>query len=134
MTKRRKKLKTARAVLKPAQKRVRKPMIANQGELLLQEPAEPTVERATTAAPQVRRRRTRTRGTSPAGRRGLDCLRFLRIHARTPYGRRGQEAIVKIAIEAGHLGRLELAEQDDRDEVWEIIEREGETRSSHAHE
>jgi hypothetical protein len=35
-------------------------------------------------------------------------VRFLRIHAKRPFGRRGEEAIRKLAIEVAHLGNLEL--------------------------
>jgi len=45
---------------------------------------------------------------TPAGLRGRDLVRFLRIHAKKPYGTRGEEAIRKLAIEVGHLGNQEL--------------------------
>jgi hypothetical protein len=49
---------------------------------------------------------------SPAERRGAELVRYLRIHTKRPYGPRGENAIWKMAIEAGHLARLELAERD----------------------
>lgn len=45
---------------------------------------------------------------TPAGLRGRDLVRFLRIHAKKPYGTRGEEAIRQLAVEVGHLGNLEL--------------------------
>jgi hypothetical protein len=44
---------------------------------------------------------------SPAQRKGAELTRFLRIHAKRPFARRG-EAIRRLAIEAAHLGRIEL--------------------------
>ena len=43
-----------------------------------------------------------------ASKRGSDLVRYLRIHTKHPYGRRGEQAIVDIAREAAHLGNLEL--------------------------
>jgi hypothetical protein len=45
---------------------------------------------------------------TPAGLRGRDLVRFLRIHSKHPYGTRGEEAIHRLAVEVGHLGNLEL--------------------------
>lgn len=45
---------------------------------------------------------------TPAGLRGRDLVRFLRIHAKKPYGTRGEEAIRQLAVEVGHLANLEL--------------------------
>jgi hypothetical protein len=53
---------------------------------------------------------------SPAERKGAELVRYLRIHRQHPYGTRGENAIVRLAVEAGHLARLErpdLAERDD---------------------
>ena len=49
---------------------------------------------------------------TPAGMRGRDLIRFLRIHAKKPYGKRGEEAIRQMAVEVGHLGNLELNARD----------------------
>ncbi len=35
-------------------------------------------------------------------------MRFLRIHAKKPYGTRGEEAIRQLAVEVAHLANLEL--------------------------
>jgi hypothetical protein len=45
---------------------------------------------------------------TPAGLRGRDLVRFLRIHAKKPYGSRGEEAIRQLAVEVAHLANLEL--------------------------
>ena len=45
---------------------------------------------------------------TPAGLRGRDLVRFLRIHTKKPYGDRGIAAIVKLAREAARLGLSEL--------------------------
>lgn len=45
---------------------------------------------------------------TPAGLRGRDLVRFLRIHAKKPYGTRGEEAIRQLAVEVAHLANLEL--------------------------
>jgi hypothetical protein len=45
---------------------------------------------------------------TPAGLRGRDLVRFLRIHAKRPYGQRGEEAMRRLAVEVGHLANLEL--------------------------
>jgi hypothetical protein len=70
----------------------------------------PTVATVIVDAPIVKPARARMsrRTLTPAQRRGLDLARFLRIHARKPYGRRGEEAIRRLAVEVGHLGNLEL--------------------------
>jgi hypothetical protein len=43
-----------------------------------------------------------------AGLRGRDLVRYLRIHAKRPYGDRGVRALVALAREVGHLGNVEL--------------------------
>lgn len=45
---------------------------------------------------------------TPAGLRGRDLVRYMRIHAKKPYGDRGIAAIVKLAREAARLGLREL--------------------------
>jgi hypothetical protein len=65
----------------------------------------PTTAPATKPRPMAR---THRRLATPAGRRGADLIRFLRIHAKTPYGTRGEEAIRRLAVEVGHLANLEL--------------------------
>jgi hypothetical protein len=78
------------------------------------EPTPALVTAATTEpapVPTVKPRpmaRTRRRLASPAQRRGADLVRYLRIHAKKPFGRRGEEAIRRLAVEVGHLGNLEL--------------------------
>jgi hypothetical protein len=47
---------------------------------------------------------------SPAQRRGAELVRFLRIHAKRPYGPRGENATIALAREVAHLARLELGE------------------------
>ena len=37
-------------------------------------------------------------------------MKYIRIHERKPYGRRGEAAIIDIVKQAGHLGRTELGE------------------------
>ncbi len=43
-----------------------------------------------------------------ASKLGSELVRYLRIHTKHPYGRRGEQAIVDIAREAAHLGNREL--------------------------
>ncbi len=77
-------------------------------------PAPPTPP-PTTVAPVVKPRpmaRTHRRLATPAGRRGADLIRFLRIHAKKPYGQRGEEAIRRLAVEVAHLANLELNARD----------------------
>jgi hypothetical protein len=52
--------------------------------------------------------RMRRATATPAQRRGADLVRYLRIHVKRPYGRRGEEAIRRLAVEVGHLANLEL--------------------------
>jgi len=54
--------------------------------------------------------RTRRATASPAARRGSDLVRYLRIHAKKPYGARGENALVALAKEVGHLGNIELGD------------------------
>ncbi len=78
-------------------------------------PATPVASRPTTAAapavqpskpkPVARYRRA---SLTPAARRGSDLVRFLRIHAKKPFAKRGEEAIRRLAIEVGHLANVEL--------------------------
>lgn len=70
---------------------------------------------ATTVKPKRLARFSRAEA-SHAARRGADLVRYLRIHARTPYGKRGEEAIGRLAVEVGHLGNLEIALRDERDD------------------
>jgi len=68
---------------------------------------QPTVTVA--AKPRARARMRRATATA-AQRRGADLVRYLRIHSKKPYAKRGEEAIRQLAIETAHLGRLELGE------------------------
>jgi hypothetical protein len=61
---------------------------------------------AAPAAPPAPMRRARL--LTPAQKRGSELVRYLRIHTKTPYGARGQRAIVELAKEVGHLARVEL--------------------------
>ena len=54
--------------------------------------------------------RTRRATASPAQRRGADLVRFLRIHSKKPYGTRGENALVALAKEVGHLANIELGD------------------------
>ncbi len=45
---------------------------------------------------------------TPAQLLGSQLVRFLRVHAKHPYGTRGQEAIVTLAREVGHAANIEL--------------------------
>lgn len=77
------------------------------------QPVPPPVTATTEPAPvlTVKPRpmaRTHRRLASPAQQRGADLVRYLRIHAKKPFGRRGEEAIRQLAVEVGHLGNLEL--------------------------
>lgn len=45
---------------------------------------------------------------SPAGLRGRDLVRFLRIHTKHPYAKRGEEQIYLLAREVARLGLNEL--------------------------
>jgi hypothetical protein len=72
----------------------------------------------TTAASAKTPRPARTRNArhrraflSPAAARGLDAVKYIRIHERKPYGPRGQQAIVDIVKQAAHLARVELETQ-----------------------
>lgn len=56
--------------------------------------------------------RTHRRLATPAQRRGADLVRFLRIHSKRPFATRGENAIVALAREVGHLGNLELNARD----------------------
>jgi len=49
------------------------------------------------------------RNTTPAMKLGAELVRYLRIHAKHPYGPRGQQAIVDLAKQAAHAASLELA-------------------------
>ncbi len=72
-------------------------------------PTQPHVEvAAAPPAPKPVAGRMHRATLTPAGLRGRDLVRFLRIHCKKPYGNRGEEAIRKMAIEVGHLGNLEL--------------------------
>lgn len=59
----------------------------------------------TLTPPQARTHRSTA---SPAQRRGADLVRYLRIHLKHPYGKRGEEAIRRLAVEVAHLGNAEL--------------------------
>jgi hypothetical protein len=59
-------------------------------------------------SPRPASARFRRSQLSPAGRRGAELVRFLRIHSKHPYAKRGEAAIHKLAVETAHLGRLEL--------------------------
>lgn len=69
-------------------------------------PVEVTAPPAPTPRPVAGRMHRAT--LTPAGLRGRDLVRFLRIHSKKPYGARGEEAIRKMAVEVGHLGNAEL--------------------------
>lgn len=56
--------------------------------------------------------RFRRVGASPAQQRGADLVRYLRIHLKHPYGKRGIAAIEKLAREVAHLANLELAQRN----------------------
>lgn len=43
-----------------------------------------------------------------ASKMGSELVRYLRVHTKHPYGRRGEQAIVDMARETAHLGNLEL--------------------------
>lgn len=73
----------------------------------------PAFTTTTTTTPALKATRSATAryrraGLSPAGRRGLDAAKYLRIHQRKPFGKRGEQGIVDIVREAAHLARLEL--------------------------
>jgi hypothetical protein len=73
--------------------------------------APPVAAVATPRAPKPRpAARTRRATASPAQRRGADLVRFLRIHTKKPYGARGQNALVALAKEVGHLANIELGD------------------------
>src|SRR5687767_13311610 len=55
----------------------------------------PTAKTATGTRPVGRLHRSTL---TPAGLRGRDLVRFLRIHAKKPYGNRGEEAIRQLAV------------------------------------
>jgi hypothetical protein len=61
------------------------------------------------AAPAAPAARFNRKLLSPAGRRGLDAVGYIRRHLIKPYALRGEQGIVDIVKEAAHLGRLELA-------------------------
>jgi len=69
-----------------------------------------------TAAPVAKPARARMsrRTLSPAAKRGVELVRYLRIHTKKPYGTRGENAIVRLAREVGHLAGLELDTQAAR--------------------
>lgn len=69
-------------------------------------PAAPTVAPVKTR-PTARFHRAHA---SPAQRRGAELVRFLRIHAKRPYGRRGEANTIALAREVAHLARIELGE------------------------
>jgi hypothetical protein len=68
------------------------------------------------AAPVAKPARARMsrRALSPAAKRGVELVRYLRIHTKKPYGTRGENAIVRLAREVGHLAGLELDTQAAR--------------------
>jgi hypothetical protein len=64
-------------------------------------------------APKVTRPRPasarfRRASLTPAARRGLDAVRFIRIHQKRPFGKRGEQGIVDIVREAARLAAREL--------------------------
>jgi len=65
----------------------------------------PTTSQVAKPRPVARYRRA---SMTAAQRRGADLVRFLRIHSKKPFARRGEEAIRKLAIEVGHLANIEL--------------------------
>jgi hypothetical protein len=75
-------------------------------------PASTAVATATTrrAAKTVLPRTARHRRAflSAAAARGLDAVKYIRIHERKAYGRRGEQAIIDIVKQAGHLANIEL--------------------------
>jgi hypothetical protein len=76
-------------------------------------PIEPLVAVSAHAAPTPKpvAGRMHRATLTPAGLRGRDLVRFLRIHTKKPYGDRGIAAIVKLAREAARLGLRELEAQ-----------------------
>lgn len=98
MTKKPKKKKAARAV--------RSAPVAPQPA----PPIEPPVDVPAPVAPTPRQVTGRMhRATlTPAGLRGRDLVRFLRIHTKHPYAKRGEEQIYLLAREVARLGLSEL--------------------------
>jgi hypothetical protein len=73
--------------------------------------AAPPVTRPAAAAPATSHRvtaRHHRRLLSPAAQRGLDAVKFIRIHQRRPFGKRGEQGIVDIVRQAAHLAAQEL--------------------------
>jgi hypothetical protein len=74
--------------------------------------APPPAATATTTSQRAKPRpaaaRYRRASLTAAQRRGADLVRYLRIHSKKPFARRGEEAIRKLAIEVGHLANIEL--------------------------
>ena len=60
------------------------------------------------AAPRRASARLHRSQLTAAGLRGRDLVRYLLIHSKRPYGDRGVRALVELAREVGHLGRVEL--------------------------
>ena len=78
-------------------------------ELRGETPAPTPAPQPVAPAPAITSSPTRA-ALSPAARRGMEAVRYIRIHLRKPYGTRGQEGIVNIAREAAHLALQELAD------------------------
>jgi hypothetical protein len=101
-----------RGVRRPARRESRRQAAAPQPTISAVEPASAPVATPEVPTPALVKprptARTYRRLASPAARRGADLVRFLRVHAKRPFGRRGEEAIRRLAVEVGHLGNLEL--------------------------
>jgi hypothetical protein len=69
-----------------------------------------TLPATLTPTPANPPRLSRARLLTPAARRGSELVRYLRIHAKHPYGKRGEGAVVELAREVAHLARVQLGE------------------------
>ncbi|MEN3339855.1 MAG: hypothetical protein V7647_3531 [Acidobacteriota bacterium] len=63
---------------------------------------------ATPKSPRGASARLHRSQLTAAGLRGRDLVRYLRIHAKKPYGDRGVSALIDLAREVGRLGNIEL--------------------------
>ena len=56
---------------------------------------------------------SRVRNTSPAMKLGAEVVRYLRLHDKKPYGKRGEQALVEMARNAAHVANVELGATDE---------------------
>lgn len=55
---------------------------------------------------------SRVRNTSPAMKLGAEVVRYLRLHDKKPYGKRGEQALVEMARKAARVANVELGATD----------------------